>query len=893
MLGTNKETHPFNELRGQLKALSNRYAVEILQALNPASGDIVPTMGWDDIVQGILALHGIENPEPVRTGEKTQAEVKYEKKRRRLVSGGTLYESMSKLVKEGFVQAIGPKRKKQRKFMITHDGRLALSAVESMHGPSLMDAGFHKAAKLLLKHKNFTRLLFTQERFVREFGETTGNLIIQMPPGSGKTFLAIAVILTKLEEGAKCVYLSPYMSLSRQVIDEYGELIENLGYSVIRYDGRYRATDKELDDADLVVGMYESVLGSLLENKKWVENISLVIVDEFTELDSMVEVQANNLGTDRSTKLDCLTALLKENCQVITLSSRFGETEEIANWLNAQVFRPNVRLQPDEFIVTRDDECINIVSCDGTQRDAIKTQSILEAIFEHIDNPMKKAVLVVVGWREGTEGVARYLAKTFPRNISSDVVEYIVGNNTDLPVAQRLRVNLQKGVAFHHAGLNADVRSRLERSINNGDVCTVVSTTGITSGTSFPFDCIIIQFETIGFYISRSRYLQIAGRIGEYHLAKYGGAVYLVYEGRTRQFPKVELLEKELLHEPLEPLEPGPLYPSLAADLIMRTVVNHRNISRKKTESAFMKIVEATLRGSQDPDYVTSMKNQFRALFNWLVKNKALISAKGNYKMEKEAKAAVLAGLSILEYIQTRDTLSNLSEDTAQSDLLDLVLHFNLPQSMRPRTFMPSDIELKIAGLSPPEEWYLRLVKTRERIKKEVIEDWLDEQNMKTILEHADETAREKRAGRTPAAGSDLGEGDVAALAIVCSDKAKDLAEFFKSVQKKGAAKRLDAFSNQLYYGLRKDLAGTDLFDIRVPVPGKTQLRMLSKSEVRTLFEHGYATIKEVVRKDIDSQKEGLARDRFAQNCGLEIRLAKEVYKSAISVFRARHIESS
>jgi hypothetical protein len=339
-------------------------------------------------------------------------------------------------------------------------------------------------------------------------------------------------------------------------------------------------------------------------------------------------------------------------------------------------------------------------------------------------------------------------------------------------------------------------------------------------------------------------------------------------------------------------LEPGPLYPSLAANLITRTAVKHRKISRKKTESDFIKVVEETLKGTIDPEYVESMKKQFKTLFNWLVKKKALISIKTGYRMDKEAKAAVLAGLNIIEYIQMKNTLSTLSEHTSQSDLLNLVLRFYLPQSMRPRTFMPSDIELKIAGLPPPEAWFLRLVRTRERIKKQVLEDWLDEKSINSILEHADELARERRAGRTPAAGSDLGEGDLAALVMVCSDTAKDLAEFMKAIKRKDVAKRLEAFSNQLHYGLRNDLARTDLFDLHIPTSKKAQLRPLSKIEVRILFENGYATIKEVIRKDIDAQKEGLARDRFAKNCGLNSHLAKEVYKAAIAQFRARHIES-
>jgi len=43
-----------------------------------------------------------------------------------------------------------------------------------------------------------------------------------------------------------------------------------------------------------------------------------------------------------------------------------------------------------------------------------------------------------------------------------------------------------------------------------------------------------------------------------------------------------------------------------------------------------------------------------------------------------------------------------------------------------------------------------------------------------------------------------------------------------------------------------------------------------------------------VIRKDIDASKKGLARDRFSQNCGLDIDLAKEVYKAAMIHIRAQ-----
>ena len=43
-----------------------------------------------------------------------------------------------------------------------------------------------------------------------------------------------------------------------------------------------------------------------------------------------------------------------------------------------------------------------------------------------------------------------------------------------------------------------------------------------------------------------------------------------------------------------------------------------------------------------------------------------------------------------------------------------------------------------------------------------------------------------------------------------------------------------------------------------------------------------------MVKKDLGASKEGYARDRFANNSGLETEFAKEVYKAALSHVRAK-----
>ncbi|MCK4566473.1 MAG: hypothetical protein KAU48_04105, partial [Candidatus Thorarchaeota archaeon] len=121
MSARSKEEDSLSRLRGQLKALSNRHAIEILQVLNPHTGEIVPTLGWDSIVEGLLALDSIIKPNKDYNGEKTQDDADYEEKRQGLMSGGTIYETMNKLVKVGFVISSGDRGRKQRGLMMTQD----------------------------------------------------------------------------------------------------------------------------------------------------------------------------------------------------------------------------------------------------------------------------------------------------------------------------------------------------------------------------------------------------------------------------------------------------------------------------------------------------------------------------------------------------------------------------------------------------------------------------------------------------------------------------------------------------------------------------------------------------------------------------------------------------
>ncbi|MFX1483638.1 MAG: DEAD/DEAH box helicase [Promethearchaeota archaeon] len=877
MSARRKEDKELAKLRDQLKSLSNRYAMEILQVLSPQTGEIVPTLGWDSIVEGMLALEGVAKPVMMSQTEKSQQQVDYEKRRQAMMSGGTIYETMNKLVRSGFVISSGDRGRKQRGFMITHDGRLALAALGRLGGPIGTGTDVQKAARILLKHKNFVSLLPAQEKFINEIGDVGGNLVIQMPPGSGKTFLAMIIVLLRLQKGIRCLYLSPYTSLSRQIVEEYGTLLNELGYSVVRHDGLSRATDTELERGDLIIAMYESFASALLQRKKWTENLGLAVVDELTELDSIIEVTPQSLGTDRSTILDTTVALLKEMTQIVTLSSRFGETEEVTSWLHAKVFRPSVQLVPDEFILERVGDVFEIVSSDGTQRASSSQTDILDAAIEHLADYQKKSILIVVSSRYRAEGVARRLAKTHPRTITEGVIQRVVGSGEALPLSNRLSSTLKSGVAFHHSGLDAGVRERLEREIRNKTVRTVVSTTGITSGISFPFDCVLILFDQNMYFLdTRSRYLQIAGRIGEYHLAQHGGRVYLAFEESFGEDPSAKI--DKLLHRPIEPLSPGVLYPSLAVSILTRLTVNRKTFTQKELAEQFLSFVKGTFRGTVDSEYTTRMRRFFNTLFRWLEKQGVFEKVERGHRLSKLARNAVLADINVTDLVEIHNSLSKFKEDTDQSSLIDLLLRCRMAQSIRPRSFVPPQIELKLMNLSPPAEWYLRMAPERQSVKKTVLQRWVDEKEVSNIVKEAAEIAR----------GISLDEGDLDSLLGICSQSAFNLSQFLKATKKPVLANRMAILSRQLLYGVRKDLARSDLLELQLLPGDDSPSSRLSRGTARILFEKGYTSISDIVKKDIGASKKGYARDRFARNCGLDVEMAKDVYKAALSHIRAR-----
>ncbi|MFW9927609.1 MAG: hypothetical protein ACFFDM_12730, partial [Candidatus Thorarchaeota archaeon] len=363
-----------------------------------------------------------------------------------------------------------------------------------------------------------------------------------------------------------------------------------------------------------------------------------------------------------------------------------------------------------------------------------------------------------------------------------------------------------------------------------------------------------------------------------YYLAQHGGRVYLAFEDPSGDGPIVDVMVEKLLHRPIEPLNPGVLYPSLAISIVARETVDGRVFTREDLANRFLGFVGGTFRSTVDQEYNAGMKLFFTSLFKWLEKQGILEKVQKGYRLSKEARSAILANIDVIDYVQVCSRFSKLKDVADESSLVDLLLQCRMAQSVRPRSFIPSKIELDLMKLDSPEEWYLQRVPERQAMKKAVLERWLDEQDVGTIVKEAAKMAR----------GISLDEGDLNSLLGICSRTAENLGQFLLATKRKGLAHRMSVLSRQLLYGVSKDIAGSDLLELQLLPGDDSPSSRLSRITARVLYENGYTSISGIVKKDLGASKKGYARDRFAKNCGLEPDLAKEVYKAALIHVRAK-----
>jgi helicase len=383
-------------------------------------------------------------------------------------------------------------------------------------------------AKLIaaLRRRGITRLYPPQAEAVKAGIFDGRSLLICTATASGKSLLAeVAAVKTALE-GGMALYAVPLKALAHEKLlhFSYYEGLAKVGIST----GDYESDDKRLHEYDVVVVTYEKLDSLLRHRPSWLSSVGLIVVDEI-----------HYLGDPRrGPVLESIIAKVKHlglRAQFIGLSATVGNAAEVAQWLGAGLVVSDWRPVPLREGVYFGGE---IRFADGTRR-AVRVSGEAEVALA-LDALIEGGqALVFTNSRSSTVRLAKAIAKAVAAHPSKliDVSEAgrladeILRASSSKIIGRELAELVARGVAFHNAGLELEVRRLVEEGFRRGTIKVIVSTTTLAAGVNLPARRVVVaEYErydpALGVEeIPVLEYKQMAGRAGRPGLDPFGEAV--------------------------------------------------------------------------------------------------------------------------------------------------------------------------------------------------------------------------------------------------------------------------------------------------------------------------------------------------------------------------------
>jgi helicase len=345
------------------------------------------------------------------------------------------------------------------------------------------------------------------------------NLLVAIPTASGKTLVAEMAMHFHIAKGGKCLYIVPLKALASEKFEDFSGKGVRAGISTGDYDRR----DDYLGRNDIIVATSEKVDSLLRNASPWLQDISLLVIDEVHLVDS----------PDRGPTLEMVITKMRTRnpaMQVIALSATIGNPGSLARWFDAELvtssWRP-VDLRQGVYY----EGAIHFPSDVRPVRSISKYED-LNLLMDTIDEGGQ--CLVFVSSRKNAEAFAKRAAKALHLE-SPELAAYSkqLDKLAETEQEKALTHCVSSGSAFHHAGLRREARSIVEEGFRKGHIRCISSTPTLAAGLNLPARRVIIRdyrrySAGEGMVpIPAREYHQMAGRAGRPHLDPYGEAILI------------------------------------------------------------------------------------------------------------------------------------------------------------------------------------------------------------------------------------------------------------------------------------------------------------------------------------------------------------------------------
>ncbi len=308
------------------------------------------------------------------------------------------------------------------------------------------------------------------------------NILVCSPTASGKTLVAeIAAINEILKTGKKAVYIVPLKSLASEKYDEFQQKYEKLGVKIGLSIGDLDSKDSWLKSKDLIIVTSEKMDSLIRHNAPWIPDIRIVIADEIHLLND----------DSRGPTLEVLLTILKtkiKKIQLIALSATIGNPRELADWLDAELvydeWRP-VKLNQGFLFESK-------ITLKKNQELLPYEKEELLSLIKHFKKKDSQ-MLIFCPTKATAEASAEKMKNLFSKNLISEKEKILSALSRPTRQCKRLAECIEKGVAFHHAGLVHSQKKLIENSFRESKIKAIFCTPTLAMGLNLPADVVIMK----------------------------------------------------------------------------------------------------------------------------------------------------------------------------------------------------------------------------------------------------------------------------------------------------------------------------------------------------------------------------------------------------------------
>ncbi|MGC8607542.1 MAG: DEAD/DEAH box helicase [Vulcanisaeta sp.] len=688
----------------------------------------------------------------------------------------------------------------------------------------------------IIKERGIQELYPPQEEAVRKGLFDGRNLVMCTSTATGKTLIAeLAMINAVLTRGVKAVLAVPLRALAYEKARDL-RIYEKLGVRIAVTTGEYDKEDAWLMNYDIVVTTYEK-LDSLLRHKvDWLKQVGILIIDEIHYIDD----------DKRGPTIESIIAKVKSlglSMQLLALSATVGNAEEIAKYLDAELvvsdWRP-VKLREGVYYDGV------IYYADGS-REPIKDleNPVLSLVMDTIFNGGQ--TLVFTSSRSNTVKLSQQIAHYIcnynvkliePRELMK-VSNAILETSQSKLLGEELAKIVRCGVAFHHAGLDMDVRSIVENSFRDRLIKAVVATTTLAAGVNLPARRVIIheyrRYEP-GFGMEElpiMEYKQMAGRAGRPGLDPYGEAILI-----ARSEDEVDYLIRNYINARVEDVKSKFLTDKNLATHILSAIASGYALNIDDV----MRFISSTLGyiqgGFHRNEFLRDLlKRKIDDVLNFLVESGFL--ERRNNDVAATALGSLLNTLYLDPYtanVYIRGLRSrNETNDLGYTHLI--IQSPEVPKLRVRRNEFDDYIKLVL------DNWDYLLIKpsiTRDEIENDEFEDEEIEDYLSTIktavmlLDWANEVSEDELYKNY-----DVGPGDLRVYSDLMNWLASAVTRLAGAIGMRKHEERLNVLRWRLIYGVKEEL-----IELVINLEG------VGRTRARALYDAGFKDIADIANAD-------------------------------------------